>query len=32
MSRYQNILTASPTAAATPITAERSMLPVPGSR
>src|SRR5215510_5043912 len=31
-SRYQNILTASPMAAATPITADTSMLPVPGSR
>src|SRR4030081_1378123 len=31
-SRYQNILSARPTAAATPITAETSMLPVPGSR
>lgn len=31
-SRYQNIFTARPTAAATPMVAERSMLPVPGSR
>src|SRR4029434_10554779 len=32
ISRYQNILTARATAAATPIRAETSMLPVPGSR
>src|SRR5207244_3686733 len=32
MSRYQNIVTARATAAATPMTAESSMLPVPGSR
>src|SRR5262245_28205043 len=32
VTRYQNLWRATPTAAATPMTADTSMLPVPGSR